>query len=430
MDLQDLWREYSNVIIKKGLNLQKDQYLVVQAPIESRDFVHILSETAYQFGAKEVIIRWNDEILIKQKYKYCTVETLKEIPQYFIDFYKDLKNKKAAFLSLVGEDPELLKDVDSEKVKASIEAKSLALKEYYQSLMRDEIPWNVAAVSNPSWAKAVFPSLKEDEAVFQLWKEILKASRIEEKDSVRLWEKHIQNLKEHADYLNKMEFVQFHYTNGLGTDLTVNFPDNHIWRAGYGVTKDHIDFVANIPTEEVYTLPHKTGINGIVYSSKPFNYAGNIIDEFYLKIKDGKIMEAKAKKGQEILEQLINTDEGSMYFGEVALVPYDSPISNRNLLFYNTLFDENASCHLAIGKAYPTCIKDGEKKTEKELEELGVNDSIVHEDFMIGTKDLKIDGHSHISYKCLKLFVFSNKICFRIYFNQNSNSPTMNVRIY
>ncbi|MDO5713456.1 MAG: aminopeptidase [Tissierellia bacterium] len=392
MNLQNLWKEYSKVIIKTGVNLQENQILVVQAPIESREFVHVISETAYEMGAKEVIIRWSDEILIKQKFKYCSIETLQEIPQHFIDFYIDYKNKKAAFLSLVGEDPELLKKVDPKKIKSSIEAKSIALKEYYQSLMGDEISWNVAAVSIPSWAKAVFPELDEKEAQYRLWKEILDASRIEEENSVELWKTHIQNLKDHADYLNAMEFKRFHYTNKQGTDLTIDFPEGHIWRAGYGITKDGIEFVANIPTEEVYTLPHKKGINGIVYSSKPFNYAGNIIDEFYLKIKDGKIVEAKAKKGEEILNQLIHTDKGSMYFGEVALVPFDSPISNRNLLFYNTLFDENASCHLAIGKAYPTCLKDSEDKTVEELEELGVNDSIVHEDFMIGTKDLNIDG--------------------------------------
>lgn len=392
MNLKKLWKEYSEVIIKVGLNLQRDQLLVVQAPSEAREFVHVLTETAYQVGAKDVHVRWADEELTKLKYRYCSEETLKEVPDWFTAFYNENKDKNAAFLSLVGEDPSLLKDADPQKVKVAIQARSNALKDYYRSVMRDENAWNVAAVSVPSWAKAVFPGDDEKTATKKLWREILNASRISEENSVDAWKSHVETLKEKSDYLNKMNFKALHYTNSKGTDLTVELPEGHIWSGGYGKTKDGTPFVANIPTEEVYTLPRKTGVNGVVYSAKPFNYAGNLIEDFRLKVKDGKIIEAEADRGEKILKQLLSTDDGSKYFGEVALVPYDSPISARNLLFYNTLFDENASCHLAIGKAYPTCLKGSEGKTEEELEKAGVNDSIVHEDFMVGTEDLNIDG--------------------------------------
>ncbi len=392
MNIKKLWHEYANVLLKRGVNIKENQLLVIEAPVEVYEFVRILSEKAYKLGAKDVILRWQDEQHAKNRFEYASIDTLEDIPQYVIDFYMETKNKDASYLKLVGEDPELLKTIAPEKVNKAIQAKSLALKEYLESLMDDENAWTVAAVSIPSWAKAIYPNKGDEEATELLWMEILKASRISESDSVKNWDEHIENLKEKANYLNDMKFEKLHYTNSLGTDVTIELPKGHIWRAGFGETKSGHPFVANIPTEEVYTLPHKYGINGIVYSSKPFIYGGNIIENFSLNIEKGKIVEAKSEKGEKILQKLIQTDSGSSYFGEVALVPYDSPISNRNLLFYNTLFDENASCHLAIGKAYPTCMKDSENKTNEELGELGVNDSIIHEDFMIGTADLTITG--------------------------------------
>lgn len=387
-----LLKEYADVLINVGLNIKKDQYVVVRAPIEAAAFVEVLAETAYEAGAKEVIVKWSAEGMTKLRYRYCTLDTLKEVPDYFTDSFEYYRKRGAAFLSLVGEDPELLKDADGEKVKAAITAKSLALKDYYEAMMRDEVPWNVAAVSVPSWSRAVFPELSDQEGVAALWNEILEASRILSSGSKEAWKNHVHSLKERSNYLNEKQYVALHYRNSLGTDLKIELPKNHIWSGGYGITTGGESFVANIPTEEIYTLPHRKGVNGIVYSSKPFNYAGNIIDEFWLNVEDGKIINFFAKKGNEVLEKLLDTDEGSRYFGEVALVPYHSPISNRNLLFFNTLFDENASCHLAIGKAYPTCLKNSAGKTSQELKELGVNDSIVHEDFMIGTEDLSIDG--------------------------------------
>lgn len=234
--------------------------------------------------------------------------------------------------------------------------------------------------------------MPEEEAVKKLWEAILKTVRVDAEDPVAAWEEHKQNLKKSADFLNSNQFKYLHYKNAKGTDLKIELPENHIWLGGSEYTPEGLEFIANMPTEEVFTLPKKTGIQGKVVSSKPLNYNGNVIDEFSLTFKDGKIIDFTAKQGQEILKGLIETDEGSYYLGEVALVPYNSPISNSNILYFNTLFDENASCHLAIGKAYPVCIKDGENMDKKQLEALGVNDSLVHVDFMIGTKDLEITG--------------------------------------
>jgi aminopeptidase len=298
----------------------------------------------------------------------------------------------AAFVNIAASDPELLKDVNPGRLVKVQKASNTALKEYRERLMSNKNSWCVVSIPTKSWAKKVFSDLSEEEAVEKLWEAILKTVRVDTDDPVAAWEEHKQNLKKSADFLNSNQFKYLHYKNAKGTDLKIELPENHIWLGGSEYTPEGLEFIANMPTEEVFTLPKKTGIQGTVVSSKPLNYNGNVIDEFSLTFKDGKIIDFTAKQGYEILKGLIETDEGSYYLGEVALVPYNSPISNSNILYFNTLFDENASCHLAIGKAYPVCIKDGENMDKNQLDALGVNDSLVHVDFMIGTKDLEIIG--------------------------------------
>ena len=259
--------------------------------------------------------------------------------------------------------------------------------------MADKNSWCVVGAPTVAWAKVVFPLLSETEAVNKLWELIFYTSRIGEGDSVKGWEEHINELSCRAKYLNEKQFKYLKYTSDKGTNLRIELPQNHVWNAaGSGFNSKGVSFTANMPTEEVFTLPHKDGINGIVYSTKALNYNGNIIDEFKLEFKNGKVVSYNAEKGYDVLKSLLETDEGALSLGEVALVPFDSPISNTNTMFFETLYDENASCHLALGKAYPTCLKDGEKMTEEELKDKGANDSLVHVDFMVGDETLNIVG--------------------------------------
>ncbi|CUH95960.1 Aminopeptidase 2 [Propionispora sp. 2/2-37] len=387
-----LLEKYTRLIIKTGVNLEKNQVLVINSPIESASFTRLLAETAYKEGARDVVINWRDELFSKIRYTHAPEDIFSEFPEWQKEFYLSYVRQGAAFVSISASDPELLKDVDPGRVAKAQKASSTALQEYRERLMSNKNTWCVVSIPTKSWAKKVFPALSEAEAVEQLWKLILKVVRVDTDDPVAAWDRHKQDLQQRLDFLNTHKFKTLHYRNALGTDLTIELPDNHLWLGGSEHTPAGREFVANMPTEEVFTLPKKTGINGKVVSSKPLNYNGNLIEDFSLTLKDGKIVDFQAAKGQEILKHLIKTDEGSCYLGEVALVPFDSPISNSKILFFNTLFDENASCHLAIGKAYPVCIQGGENLAKEELAGLGVNDSLVHEDFMIGTDDLEITG--------------------------------------
>jgi aminopeptidase len=387
-----LLEKYARLIVKTGVNIQKDQILVISSPIECAPFTRMIAEIAFKEGAKDVVVNWKDELFSKTRYLHAPEEVFEEFPQWQKEFYIFYVREGAAFLSISASDPEVMKGVDPQRIVKSQKTSSTALKEYRERLMSNKNPWCVVSVPTRSWAKKVFPNLSEDEAIEKLWETIFMTVRVNTEDPVASWEKHKNNLKRRMEFLNSNRFKLLHYKNSLGTDLKIELPENHIWIGGADYTPEGLEFIANMPTEEVFTLPKKTGVNGVVVSSKPLNYNGNLIEGFSLTFRDGKIVDFNAEKGYENLKGLIETDEGSHYLGEVALVPYDSPISKSNILFFNTLFDENASCHLAIGKAYPVCIKDGENMDEEELERLGVNDSLVHEDFMIGTKDLEIIG--------------------------------------
>jgi aminopeptidase len=389
---KNLLEEYATLIVKTGINIQKGQTLVINSPIEGASFTRLIAQTAYQAGARDVVISWKDELFSKIRFINAPEEVFDEFPTWQKELYLSYVHQGAAFLSISASDPELMKDVNPERMVKAQKASTTSLKEYRERLMSNKNTWCVVSIPTSSWAKKVFPDLSEAEAVERLWEEIFKAVRVDTDDAVTAWEQHKAKLKTSMDFLNSNEFKSLHFRNSLGTDLIVELPENHIWLGGSEYTPDGIEFIANMPTEEVFTLPKKTGVNGTVVSSLPLNYNGNLIEQFSLTFKAGKIVDFNAKKGYEILKNLIETDEGSHYLGEVALVPYDSPISRTKTLFFNTLFDENASCHLAIGKAYPVCIKDGENLEKEQLEKLEVNDSLVHEDFMIGTEDLEIIG--------------------------------------
>jgi aminopeptidase len=384
--------KYADLIVKTGVNIQKGQTLVISSPIECAPFARMISQVAYQAGARDVVMNWKDELFSKIRFLHAPEEVFEEFPEWQKEFYTSYVRQGAAFVSIAASDPELLKDVDAARVAKVQKTSNLALHEYRERIMSHKNAWCIASIPTKSWAKKVFPDLSEEQAVEELWEAIFKTVRVDTEDPVASWNHHKENLKVSADFLNSNQFKFLRYKNSLGTDLEIELPEGHIWLGGSEFTPEGIEFIANMPTEEVFTLPKKTGVNGIVVSSMPLNYNGNLIEQFSLTFKEGKVVDFTAEKGYEVLKKLIETDEGSCYLGEVALVPYDSPISNAKILYFNTLFDENASCHLAIGKAYPICIKDGETMSKEEMEKAGVNDSLTHVDFMIGTQDLEIIG--------------------------------------
>lgn len=385
-------KKYAELLVKTGINLKLNQILVIRSPIECADFTRMVTEIAYKEGAREVVVFWGDEKLDKIKYMMAPNEIFDEYPEWQKTFFVDYALQDAAFLSISASDPEIMKAVDTERMMRAQKAKGNALITYRERTMNNINTWCIASVPTVAWARKIFPDVSEEVAVDKLWEAIFMAVRVNEEDPVVAWEHHKAALKKNTDYLNQMNFKALKYKNSIGTDLTIELPEHHIWFGGSDLTKEGHEFIANMPTEEIFTAPKRNGVNGRVVSSKPFNLDGNLIDEFELVFKDGRIVDFSAKVGYEILKNLITVDEGTHYLGEVALVPHDSPISNSNILFYNTLFDENASCHLAIGKAYPVCIKGGDKMSSETLIENGINDSMMHEDFMVGTKDLDIVG--------------------------------------
>ncbi|MBF4694105.1 aminopeptidase [Fusibacter ferrireducens] len=385
-------KKYAELLVKIGVNLKKNQILVIRSPIECADFTRMVTEIAYREGAREVVVSWGDEKLDKIKYTMAPDEIFDEFPEWQKCFYVDYAMQDAAFLTISASDPEIMKAVDTERLMRAQRVRGNALTTYRERTMNNINSWCVASVPTLAWAKKVFPNVSEHIAIENLWAAIFNAVRVDSEDPVAAWELHKSALKKNTDYLNRMNFKTLKYKNSMGTDLTIELPEHHIWFGGSDLTKEGHEFIANMPTEEIFTAPKRNGVHGKVVSSKPLNLDGNLIDEFELVFKEGRIVDFSAKVGYEALSNLINVDEGAHYLGEVALVSYDSPISNSNILFYNTLFDENASCHLAIGKAYPVCIKDGDEMSSEDLIKNGINDSLVHEDFMVGTSDLNIVG--------------------------------------
>lgn len=390
--MEEKLEKYARLIVKTGVNLQQGQLLVINAPIEGAAFARLIAKAAYRAGAKDVVISWNDELFSKIRFMEAPGEVFDEFPAWRKDFYLGYARQGAAFVSIAASDPEILKGVEPDRLARAQRASGIALKEYRKRTMNNENAWCVVAIPTAGWAQKVFPQCELSVAMDRLWQAIFKTVRIDAGDPVEAWKRHQAKLKESKDKMNAFAFQKLQYKNSLGTDFTIELPKDHIWLSGAEYTPEGVEFIANMPTEEVFTLPKRNGANGVVFSSKPLNYQGNLIEDFSLTFKAGRVVSYTAKRGAEILENLLAADEGAMYLGEVALVPYHSPISEMDLLFYNTLFDENASCHLALGKAYPVCLKGGETMDAAALKAAQVNDSLIHEDFMIGTPDLSITG--------------------------------------
>ena len=384
--------KYASLAVNIGVNIQKDNILVISSPIETAEFARLITEEAYKSGAKDVIVHYGDQKLTKIKLENSSLETISNIPEWQAESYNYYARQEACFISISASDPDGLKGVPVEKIGASQKARTSALKEYFDNSMSNKCRWCVLSVPTLSWAKKVFPKVSDDEAMKSLWDVIFKTVRVDTENPVNAWKKHNAYLEEKIKFMNNNNFKSVHLKSANGTDLNIELPEGHIWAGGSEGDVNGIPFNANIPTEEVFTLPKKTGVNGIVYSSKPLSYGGNLIDNFSITFKDGKAIDFTAETGYDVLKQMLESDEGAKYLGEVAFVPYNSPISNSKLIFFNTLFDENAACHLAFGRAYESCVKDADKYSEEELEKIGINNSVIHVDFMIGTSDLEITG--------------------------------------
>ena len=384
-------REYAKLIVRCGLNVQKGQEVMVYAGLDQPEFVALVVEEAYKAKAKKVIVEWNYDPLTKLHARYQSVTTMGTVPEWQKARQQHFCDVLPARLHLVSEDPDGLKGVNVAKMAKARKMSYPVLKPYIDD--RDgKQQWCIAAVPGKAWAKKVFPGLRTSVAMEKMWEAILATSRVNE-DPVKAWEAHNADLKQRCEYLNGLGIESLHYTADNGTDLTVGMIPEAIFCGGGEVSRQGIFFNPNIPTEECFISPMKGKAEGIVYSSKPLSYQGQLIDNFYIRFENGKAVEAKAEKGEELLNTMLTMDEGASYLGECALVPQASPIAESGLLFYETLFDENAACHLAVGAGYCDTIRDHHSKTLKECQDLGINDSMIHVDFMIGCDSMNIDAH-------------------------------------
>ena len=390
--VEDYIEKYAELILKVGLKIKEGDKLVVRCPIEARDFAVECTRKAYELGAGEVVVDYRDQVISRLKYENESLDVLTDIPKHKVGKENYYMEKKAKYLSVTGSDPDAFKGIDAEKLFKSNLANSKALRDFSAKMMANYVSWIVVGASIPSWATKVFPDLEEDEAVRRLWFEIFNSVRLFEEDPIKALEDHVANLNRYSKFLNEDKFEKLIYKSQRGTDLEVGLPKGYIFAGAGDVNSDGEEFIANMPSEEVFSAPRLDGVNGKVYSTLPLNYNGNLIEDFYLVFKDGEVVDYDAKAGKEYLKNILDTDEGAKRLGEVALVSYNTPISMRKVLFYNTLYDENASCHFALGKSYPTCIEGGEKLSIEELKERGMNDSLTHVDFMVGDETTEIIG--------------------------------------
>ena len=383
-------REYARLIVRCGMNVQKGQTVLVAADLDQPEFVQMVVEEAYKAKSKEVIVQWNYQPLTKVRYRYESVKTLgtvKEWEKARAEYYCDVL---PASVYLTSEDPDGLKGINMEKMSKANQMRYPIMKPYSDRRENKE-QWCIAAVPGAAWAKKVFPGLPKGKAIEKLWEAILSASRVNE-DPVKAWEQHDADLQARCDYLNSLNIRSLHYTADNGTDLTVGMIPEAQFCGGGETSLQGIFFNPNIPTEECFISPMRGQAEGIVYSTKPLSYRGQLIDRFSVRFENGKAVEVHAEQGEALLKVMISMDEGAAYLGECALVPQASPIAESGLLFYNTLFDENAACHLALGMGFADTIRDFQNKTLDECRALGINDSMIHVDFMIGCDSMNIDA--------------------------------------
>ena len=383
-------KEYAKLIVRCGVNVQKGQEVIIYADLDQPEFVQMVVEEAYKAKAKAVTVEWNYQPLSKIHVRYKSVKTMGTVPEWQKARRQYMVDTVPARIHLISEDPDGLKGMNMKKVAKARQMTYPILKPYIDQLEGKQ-QWCIAAVPGKAWAKKVFPGTRTSLAMEKLWEAILSTSRVTD-DPIKAWEEHNADLHDRCAYLNALGIRSLHYTASNGTDLTVGMIPQAVFCGGKEVAKSGIGFNPNIPSEECFISPMKGEAEGIVYSTKPLSYQGQLIDNFWLRFENGKVVEAHAEQGEELLKTMISMDEGAAYLGECALVPQASPICQSGLLFYNTLFDENAACHLALGMGFPDTIQDHHNKTLEECRALGINDSMIHEDFMIGCDSMNIDA--------------------------------------
>ncbi len=385
-----LLRKYAHLIAKVGANVQKGQEVVVRSNVETADFAVLVCEECYKLGAKEVTVEWRHSALTKLHYKKRSLKTLSEVKDWEIEKLKYKEKTLPVLIAFSGDDPDGMKGIDQSKLtKANVA--TMKITKPYRDRMSDKYQWVIAAVPTKAWAKKIFPNLRPSVAVEKLWEAILFTSRVTD-DPVKAWEEHNNNLAERCAYLNGLGLSELHYRSSNGTDLKVGLIDEGTFLGGGENTLSGVYFNPNIPTEEVFTSPMQGKAEGIVYSSKPLSWRGELIDNFFVRFENGKVVETGAEKNADLLKTLVSMDEGAAKLGECALVPFESPINKTGILFYNTLFDENCCCHFALGRGFNNTLRNFENLSFAECKEKGINDSSIHVDFMIGTADLEIDG--------------------------------------
>ena len=383
-------REYARLIVRCGVNVQKGQEVLIYAGLDQPEFVQMVVEEAYKAKAKKVTVDWDYQPLQKLHVRHQSVKTLGEVTEWQKAKLQHFVDVVPCRIHLVSEDPDGLKGINMEKLAKARQLRYPIVKPYHDQLENKD-QWCIAAVPGAAWAKKVFPGMRTSAAMEKLWEAILYTSRVTD-DPVKAWQEHNADLHDRCAYLNSLNIRSLHYTANNGTDLTVGMIPEGEWKGGGDTSLQGIFFNPNIPTEECFISPKRGQAEGIVYSTKPLSYQGQLIENFSVRFENGKAVEVKAEKGEELLKTMISMDEGAAYLGECALVPQRSPIAESGILFYNTLFDENAACHLALGMGFADTIQDFQNKTLEECRALGINDSMIHEDFMIGCDSLDIDG--------------------------------------
>lgn len=391
-DLHNILEKYARLTVEVGINLKENEGLIITTTTEGLPLSRLVAKEAYKAGAKHVEISLNDDEMTLMRYKYGNKKVFESFPEWKVTNIRDIYDDNYHHVFIISPDPELLKSVDQEKVNINQKTQSAAMAPVMKYRMTGLTKWVIVAVPSIGWAKSIFPDDTDEVAVEKLWDYIIKATRLDHDDPVESWKTHDDNLKKYENFLNDSDFLKLKL-EGPGTDLEVYLAEDHHWIGGSNDDVHGVSYMANIPTEEVFTTPHAYKVNGTLKATKPLSVHGNLINNFGFTFKDGKVVDFYAEEGYEVLKNLLDSDDGAKRLGEVALVQDDSPISNTKILFNNTLFDENASVHFALGRAYGYAIKNGTTMSLEELDEKGANYSLIHVDFMVGGPELQITAY-------------------------------------
>lgn len=389
---KEMLQKYAKLVATTGINVQKGQTVVLRSSVENAEFARLVTEECWLAGAGNVVTLYSDIQCDRLKYQHGDQERISKVLPWQLDQLIDYPNGEACYISIVGDDPDALKGLDPTKIGTVMNARMHAMVPYREMMQKNENQWCIVAASTAAWATKIFTDIDSEKAVEKLWQAIFTCMRLDQPDPVKAWQVHSDNLEKYSNFLNNSGIEYLHFKNSIGTDLTIKLVKNYVWCGGASKRHDNTAYQANMPTEEVFTMPDNKNINGTVVSSLPLNYQGNMIEDFSFTFKDGVVINHTAKKGLEALTLMLDADPASKSLGEVALVPFSSPIRQSGVLFLNTLFDENASCHLALGNAYPENCSDWAELTEEQRQQRGINKSVIHVDFMFGTADMSVVG--------------------------------------